>query len=316
MTDTTNISTAGSNAAPKVDNGDSPRGFAFALTAYLMWGILPLYLKLVEHLPALEVIAERIIWSVPFAGVILLIIGKTDELKAAFRSPRTLGMIALSSVFISLNWGVYVWSIINDHAIDAALGYFINPLFSIALAAIVLKEKLARGQIIAIGLAVLAVVILTVQAGRLPIVALALPFAWGIYALLRKTVPMEPNQGFTLEVILLSIPCGLYILFLEVTGRGHFFDGTWRDPLLFIGCGAVTAIPLIIYANGAKLLRLSTIGIMQYIVPTGVFLIAVFIFQEPFGMTKLFAFMLIWAALVIYTISTLRAAHDRKSHRR
>ena len=289
---------------PAPQTGDTPAGFAFAVSAYLLWGFLPLYMKAIEHIPAVEIIAHRILWSVPVAGAVLLVLRRTGDLAAALRTPRMVGMAAVTASLISVNWGVYVWSIANDRALDAALGYYINPLFSVALGAVILRERLSTAQWTAVGLAGLAVAILTVSAGMVPWVALVLMTTFGIYGFLRKTLPIGPNQGFLLEVLLLSPPAIGYVLWLGPSG--HFLAASWTDTALLIGAGAVTAIPLMLYANGAKGLRLSTIGILQYIAPTMIFLIAVFVFDEPFGPARAVAFPLIWAALVIYTASMLR----------
>ncbi len=296
---------------PETKNNDAVRGFGFALTAYLFWGILPLYMKALSHISAFEVIAHRIVWSVPVAGIVLVALGRLGDIKAAFRNPRTIAMASLTAALVTVNWGTYVWAIGAGHSLDAALGYFINPLFSIALGAILLKEKLAPTQIVAICLAAIAVIILTVKAGTVPWVALTLTFSWGFYAFFRKTLPVGANQGFFIEVLLLCVPAALYILYLEARGEGHFYQTGLSDTALLLGCGLVTALPLMIFANGAKLLRMSTIGIMQYIAPTMVFLIAVFLFKEPFDTPQLLAFSLIWAGLVLYSWSMLRQSRER-----
>jgi chloramphenicol-sensitive protein RarD len=294
--------------AQSIPNEDSQRGFLFALTAYLLWGFLPLYMKALAHIPPPEVIAHRIIWSVPIACAVLLWLGRTADLKAAIRTPRMLGMAAVTAALISVNWGIYVWAIGSGHALDAALGYYINPLFSVFLGAVLLGERLRPAQWMAIGLALVAVIVLTWQAGRLPWVALSLTLSWAAYAFFKKSLPIGPNQGFTLEVLLLLPPAIAYVAWLTATGRSHFLAGSQRDTLLLIGCGAVTALPLMIYANGAKLLRLSTIGMMQYIAPTMIFLTAVLVFGEPFDRVRLVAFALIWTSLAIYTTSMMRQA--------
>ena len=287
-------------------NIDTPRGFAFALTAYLLWGFLPLYMKALAHIPTLEVLAHRVIWSVPIALVILAFIGRTAELKAALRTPRMLGMGAVTAGLISINWGIYVWSIQTGHALEAALGYYINPLFSVFLGAVLIKERLNLAQKLAITLAALAVAFLTWQVGRVPLVALSLTVTWGFYAYFKKMLPIGPNQGFALEVILL-LPFALgYATWLSARGEAVFLTSTATDTLLLLGCGVVTAVPLLFYANGAKRLRLSTIAIMQYIAPTMILLNAVFIFGEPFGRARAIALPLIWLALVIYTVSMIR----------
>lgn len=291
--------------------GDTGAGFAYAVSAYLMWGFLPLYMKAITHIPPVEIIAHRILWSVPIAGLILIVLGRTGDVMRALKTPRMVGMAAVTAALISVNWGVYVWAIANDRALDAALGYYINPLFSVALGAILLREKLARAQWVAVGLAGLAVAILTLSAGVLPWVALVLMTTFGIYGFLRKTLPIGPNQGFLLEVLLL---CPLALAYLAWLGpSGQFFAGSWQDTALLIGTGAVTAVPLMLYANGAKGLRLSTIGLLQYIAPTMIFLIAVFIFNEPFGPARAVAFPLIWAALILYTVTLIRNARTGRA---
>lgn len=282
-------------------DGDSARGFAFALAAYAIWGVLPLYMKMLAHIPPQEVVAHRVLWSVPLAGVVLLVLGRTHDIRAALRSPRTLLMAALTATVISVNWGIYVWAIAVGRTVEAALGYYINPLVSIAMGAILLGEKLDRMQMAAVGLAVVAVVVLTTQTGGVPWVSLVLAFSFATYGFLRKTLPIGPSQGFFLEVLILSVPALIFVVWFQATGQGHFVPSGPADIALLIGCGPVTAVPLICYAFGAKLLRISTIGIMQYIAPTLMFLIAVFIFGEPFGGVRLVAFLLIWSALALYT---------------
>ena len=279
------------------------RGFFFALSAYLFWGVQPLFMKLVAHIPAAEVVAHRVLWSLPIAGVVLLILGRTADVKAALRSPRTLAMAALTATIITVNWGIYVWAIAVDRAVETALGYYINPLVSVVLGAVVLGEKLKPLQMVAVGLAALAVVLLTVEAGGLPWVSLALALSFAAYGFLRKTLPIGPSQGFFLEVLILALPALAYVLWLQANGAGHFSAALPGDLTLLLLCGPVTATPLLLYAFGAKLLRLSTIGIMQYIGPTLILLMAVFVFGEPFGGVRAVAFMLIWAALVLYTWS-------------
>ncbi|CAM5428852.1 EamA family transporter RarD [Frigidibacter albus] len=292
---------------PPPRNQDSLAGFGFALSAYLLWGFLPVYMKALAHIPPVEIIAHRALWALPVAGLVLVASGRTADLKRALRTPRMIGMAAVTAALISVNWGIYIWAIVSGHALDAALGYYINPLFSIFLGAVLLGERPSGLQKAAIALAALAVVVLTVQLGRLPMVALALMLSWGAYAYLKKQSPIGPNQGFFLEVLLLTPPALIWLGWLAFTGQGHFLAGSARDTGLLLGCGLVTAVPLILYANGAKLLRLSTIGIMQYIAPTMIFLTAVFVFGEPFGQAQAIGFAMIWAALVLYSVSMFRS---------
>ncbi len=296
-------------------NEDSLRGLAFAVTAYLMWGFLPIYMKALAHVSPVEVIAHRVIWSVPVAAAVLIVLARTADLMSALRSPRMLAQGALTAALISVNWLIYVWAVGAGQALDAALGYYINPLFSVLVGAVLLGERMNRWQVVAVALAAGAVAILTWQAGRLPLAALGLTFSWGLYAYFKKSLPIGPNQGFLLEVLLL-LPIALaYVIWLAAAGQGHFVTGTLGDRWLLIGAGVVTAVPLIIYANGAKLLRLSTIGILQYIAPTLIFLVAVFVFGEPFGRGEMIAFPMIWAALVIYSVTLLRQARRSAAER-
>ncbi|RYH98963.1 MAG: EamA family transporter RarD, partial [Acetobacteraceae bacterium] len=232
---------------------ETSRGFVMATSAFLIWGlVLPVYMKALAHIPPPEVIAHRVVWSIPIALAVLWWTGRTGDLKAALKSPRLLGMAAMTAALISVNWGIYVWAIGSGHALDAALGYYINPLFSIFLGAVLLGERVGRTQMVAIALAVVAVGILTWDAGRLPVVALGLTLTWGFYAYLKRRLPIGPNQGFTLEVAVLLVPALAYMAWLSAEGTSHFLQGVAWDNLLLVGCGIVTAGPLMIYANGAK----------------------------------------------------------------
>jgi len=286
-------------------NVDTPQGLAFAISAYVLWGFLPLYLKLLSHVPVFEVISHRVIWSVPVAGIVLLALGRTGDIMRAIRNPRMLGMACVTATLVSINWGIYIYAIVTDRAVDGALGYYINPLFSMFLGAVLLGERLDRAQTVAVGLAVVAVVILFADATAAPWIPLGLMSSWGFYAYFKKSLPVGPNQGFLLEVLILSVPAIAYLSWLTVTGQGSF-TMDWTTTLLLAGCGLVTAVPLMLYANGAKLTRLSTIAILQYIAPTMILLQAVFVFGEKLDRARMIAFPLIWIALIIYTVALVR----------
>lgn len=281
------------------------RGFLFALCAYFMWGLLPFYMKAVAHIPAVEVLAHRVLWSLPVAAVVLIALGRTADLKAALRSPRSLAMATLTAAIISINWGTYIWAIAAGHTVESALGYYINPLITVLLGATLLGERLDRMQLVAVALAVIAVAVLTIESGGVPWVSLVLGFSFAAYGYFRKTLPIGPSQGFLLEVLILSVPALIYFVWLETAGQGHFFADGGANIGILILAGPVTAVPLILYGFGAKLLRISTIGIMQYIAPTMIALIAVFAFGEPFGVDRMIVFALIGLALVLYTWSAL-----------
>ncbi|WP_171240195.1 EamA family transporter RarD [Ruegeria sp. HKCCA5491] len=287
------------------NNGDTPKGLALAVTAYVLWGFLPLYMKALVHIGPIEIVAHRVIWSVPVAGALLIALGRTADLKAALQNPKMLGMACLTAALISVNWAIYIWAIASGNALDAALGYYINPLFSITLGAVLLREPLNKTQLIAVGLAAAGVLVLVLQAGSLPWAALGLMVSWGFYAFFKRSLPIGPNQGFLLEVLILLIPALVYVTWLGAKGTGHF-GATGSDTLLLAAAGVVTAVPLLVYANGAKLVRLSTMGILQYIAPTMIFITAITVFGEQIDRGRMIAFPLIWAALVVYSIPMIR----------
>lgn len=298
---------AGTDSTPAAAGEDTLPGFLYALAAYLLWGVIPLYIKLVDTIPPLEVVAHRVVWSLPIAGAVLAFRGRLGDVGALLRQPRKIGMAIIPAAFVSVNWLTYVYAIGSGHALESALGYYINPLVSILIAAVLLGERITGLKLVAVGLAAVAVAILAYDAGGLPWISLVLAVTWGFYAFFKRRLPLGPNQGFFLEVLLLAGPAIAYVLYLELTGAGHFMRaGGSRDTLLLMLAGLVTAVPLMIYANGAKLLKLSTIAIMQYIAPTIVFLMAIFVFHEAFDAGKLLAFAFIWAALIVYTWSMYR----------
>ncbi|MCR9120866.1 MAG: EamA family transporter RarD [Phyllobacteriaceae bacterium] len=287
---------------------ESLSGFLFAIGAFGLWGFMPLYVKLVDHVPPAELVAHRVIWSIPVAGLLLIALRRTADLRAAFGSPRTLAMAALTAGLISINWGVYMWAIISDRALEGALGYYINPLVNVVLGAVLLGERFNRLQAAAIACAVIAVAILTFRAGGLPWVSLALAFSFGFYGFFRKTLPIGPSQGFMLEVLILSVPALALIVYVTAIGQGHFGPTGMADIGLLLLSGPVTAVPLLLFAFGAKALRYTTIGILQYIAPTMIFLLAIFVFGEPFSVWQLIAFCFIWTGLALYTWSLFRSA--------
>ena len=301
------------NTTTPTTDQDTPQGLLFAGGAYVLWGFLPLYMKLLSHIPVAEVIAHRIIWSVPVAAIVLILLGRTATLRAAFRNPRMLAMGCVTATLISLNWGIYVYAIVTDRALDAAIGYYINPLFSVFLAAVLLGEKLHRMQWVAVAIVTVAVLVLVLDAEETPWLAFGMMLTWGFYALAKKSLPIGPNQGFLMEVLLLLPSALAYAVYMGSTGSAKFLGDNLTDTWLLLGCGLVTAVPLLCYANGAKLLRLSTIGILQYIAPTMIMLNAVFIFGEPFGRARAIALPLIWIALIIYTVSMVRQMRAKRA---
>jgi chloramphenicol-sensitive protein RarD len=287
-------------------NEDTGRGFAFAGAAFVIWGMLPFYFRALSHVPTVEVIAHRILWAIPVALALLVWLGRTADLRTAFRTPRMLVMACVTAALISVNWGTYVWLIQTGDAMQAALGYYINPIFTVFLGAAFLGEKLSVRQWGAVALAAAAVLVLTIEAGSLPLGAVLLVFSWGGYAFFKRALPIGPNQGFALEALILAPPALGYMVWAQSQGVLFAAQAGPVDWAFLLGCGVITAVPLILYANGAKGLRLSTIAIAGYSIPSVIFLISVFVFKEPFAGARQIAFPMIWAAMALYIWEVLR----------
>jgi len=290
----------------------SARGLVMTASAFLIWGVVPVYMKLLGHMPAMEIVAHRILWAVPFTAAILAFLGGFKTLWPVFRQPKTLALAGVTATIISVNWGLYVYAIISGHALDAALGYYINPLVNVVMGAVFLGERPTKAQLGAIVLAVAGVAVMTWAAGGLPWISLVLAFSFGTYGLLRKILPIGAAEGFFVEVLLLSLPCLAIVAWTFADGTRHFATST-TDTLLLIGAGPITAVPLILFAAGARALDYATVGILQYIAPTMVFITAVFFFGEPFSSVDLVAFGLIWTAVAIYVWSMLRESRARRA---
>ena len=291
------------NDQQSVDEQASRSGFFFALAAFVGWGFLALYWKATSHVDAVEVTAHRVVWSLPVAGLILWYMGRTSDILPTLRSPKKLGILFITSLLISFNWGIFIWAISVERTLEAAMAYYINPLLSVALGVIFLRDRFNRLQLVAILLAALAVVILTVMQGVLPWISLSLAMTFALYGLLRKTVDVGPTQGFLVEIILIFPIAMIYLVWLVFEGQLAFGATGNLDVFLLMCAGPATAVPLILYASGAKRLRLSTIGMMQYIAPSIIFFIGLFVFGEELKQSLLIAFVLIWSALVIYSWS-------------
>ena len=273
-------------------------------------------MKAVSHITVMEVLAHRVLWSIPIALFVLIVIGRLNDLRVALKNSRLVAMACVTSALITGNWSIYIWAIANNHAVDAALGYYINPLFNVMLGLIFLRERLNPWQWFSVGLAFMAVLILTLNAGGLPWVAILLPVTFGFYAFFRKSLPIGPTEGFALETLILFIPALIIAVYFIGTRQDHFVHGSWSDIFLLIMAGPFTAIPFILFAIGAKTLNLTTLGLMQYFTPTFLFLIAIFVFHEPFSTVQLMAFSLIWLGLVIYTwasFSTLLLSRNKET---
>ncbi|HZZ84275.1 MAG TPA: EamA family transporter RarD [Anaeromyxobacteraceae bacterium] len=282
-------------------------GVTYAAAAYLLWGLFPAYFRTMKGVPALEILAHRIVWSAAFVALLVTVRGSWADTLRQLRAPRTVATLTGSAIFISLNWLTYIWAVNAGHVLEASLGYFVNPLVTVLLGVIFLRDTLSRLQVISVGVAGAGVLALVVRAGHVPWIALALALTFGMYGLIRKQVRVDAVPGLLAEVAVLA-PLALgYLVYLGLAGAGHFGHQPGRSALL-ASSGVVTAVPLIWFANGVQRLRLSTIGLLQYLNPTMQFLIAVFAFGEVFTRDHAIAFGCIWISLVIYTAEALSRA--------
>jgi chloramphenicol-sensitive protein RarD len=282
------------------------RGVIYGASAYVTWGIIPIFWKFLDHVGAVEIVAHRIVWTLIFAVAALAAWERMPKLWVALRNPRTVMALVVSAVLIAVNWGLFIWAVTADRIIDTSLGYYINPLVSFMLGVAWLGERLTKVQMVAIGLAVLGVINQTVALGYLPWISLALAVSFGIYGLIRKTVAVESLEGLTIEAIILA-PLSLgYVIYLVASGQGAFFQVSLTTDLLLVIAGPITAIPLLLFAAGARLVKLSTMGFLQYLAPSISLVLAVFLYNEPFTQAHAVTFALIWSALALVTWEAIR----------
>lgn len=285
-------------------------GLLAATGAYLLWGVLPLYFKAVGDVPPLVILAHRIVWSVPTAALLIVAAGKGRDLVAALAAPRVVFALFVSSLAIATNWTIYIWAVTAGHVLEGSLGYYINPLISFALAAAFFGERFNRLQLLAFGLAAAGVVNQAVVVGEFPWVALSLAISFAIYGAIRKGVEVDSRVGFAVEAAWLAPAALIYLGFFLPQGVGAFGSGDLRHILLLVAAGPITATPLILFAFGARRLKLSTIAILQYIGPTMQFAIGL-AYGEPFSPAHLLTFALIWSGVGLFTLAVLRAERAR-----
>lgn len=287
-------------------HGSSHRqGLYATILAFVMWGFFPLYWTLLKHVPALQIMAHRLVWCAVLVCAYLFASRGLSWVRAFAGQRKVLATLALTGVLIAINWGLYIWAVNNGHVIESSLGYFITPLVNVLLGTLVLKERLTTGQKLAFSLAALGVLWLTVAYGKLPWIALCLALSFGIYGLLRKITPVDSISGLAVESLILFPPMVGLLIWWQASGVGHLgSDGALTTGLLLLG-GLVTAIPLILFAFGAKRIPLATVGLVQYIGPTIQFLCGVFFFAEPFGGARAVGFVMIWTGCGIYLAESL-----------
>jgi chloramphenicol-sensitive protein RarD len=304
-----------SEAEAQADRTRQRAGVLSAIGAYVLWGLMPLYLMLLRGIPPLEILMHRMVWAAVFVAAILTLQRRWAWFPLAFRSPRVWGTFVASAAVLAVNWFIYVWSVSHGRVVDASLGYFINPLFSIALGAVLLKERLALVRRVGVAFAVAGVVWLTIQVGQVPWIGLALAASFGTYGLLRKVAPLGALEGLALETLLLSPLALATLAWLAAHGQSDFVDGGLAKKALLLAAGPVTAVPLLLFAAGARRIPLSLLGLLQYLGPTLQLFIGVLVGGEPFGGGKLVGYALIWLGFAIASTEGLRGASGRKAGR-
>lgn len=290
----------------------TPKAVLAVLCAAIIWGISPIFYKMLSHVPALEVLSHRMIWSLVFFGAVLGFQNRLMEIPAAFENRRTSLLIVLASAVIAINWALFIWSVQAGLTTQSSLGYYIYPLFSVVLGWIFFSEKLAPVQWVAVGIVTVAVGLLTVGVGTLPWVALVLAGSFALYGVLKKQLALGPVISVTIEVLLV-VPVAVLLLFQAHFAGHSVFGGDWKTFVLLVLAGPMTAVPLILFGYGARRLKMASVGLMLYLNPTLQFASAVFLFSEPFSLWHLVAFCLIWLALGLYSSAAWKSEKARRS---
>ena len=286
-------------------------GCLFATLGFGFWGLNPIYFKAVGEVPALELLAHRVLWSVPLLAVMVSLAGGWQRIAAALRRRAVLLPMLATTLILSVNWLLFILAIQNDRILEASLGYYMNPIFMVFLGMVFLRERLRRTQVLALTVAALGVLNLIVLSGEIPWFGLGLMTTFGIYGLLRKVMPLGSVEGLFLETCIMLPPALLWLFYLGWTGNGSFLGGGWSLDLLIIAAGPVTALPLVWFASGARRLKYATLGLFQFIAPSLQFLLGVLVYEEPFGDAQLVAFACIWSACGLYAVDGLRNARHR-----
>ncbi|RJQ76016.1 EamA family transporter RarD [Pseudonocardiaceae bacterium YIM PH 21723] len=292
--------------------GETRNGYLMGIGCFLLWGVYPLYWKLLQPAGAIEILAHRMFWSAIAVGVVITILRKWSNLRPVLGNRRKLGLIVLAAFLISINWGVYIYAVNADHVVEAALGYFITPLTVVLVGVLVLGERLRRAQWLAMGLGVVSVAVLTVDYGRLPYIALILASSFTFYGLVKKRLALPATEALFVESAVFTLPALGFLIYLGGIGTGTFGTLSWGHTLLLAGAGVSTALPLGLYAGAANRIPLSHLGTLQYIAPLMQFVIGVFVYHEPMPPVRAIGFGLVGLALIVFTVDGLRGARSAR----
>ena len=276
------------------------KGVTYAVGAYVVWGLLPLYWKLLGHVPVFQLLAHRILWSFLFLIGVIAVSRQQRAFWQSVKNSKVLRVYGVSAILVAINWFIYVWAVSSGFVIQTSLGYFINPLVSVLIGVVILREKLRIGQWLPVGVATVGVVYLTFAYGSLPWISLSLAITWALYGLVKKFAPLSSLHGLTVETGLLLLPAIFYLVFTAGTGQSVFLHDTFSSDVLLIGTGIATTTPLFLFALAVVRIPLSLTGILQYIAPTLQFLLGLFVFKESFTTSQFIGFSFIWLALVLF----------------
>jgi chloramphenicol-sensitive protein RarD len=289
------------------------KGIVYAFGAYFLWGFFPIYWKLLKQVSAIQLIAHRVAWSFVLLLAFVALTAQWPKFRAVAFKPRVVGVYLFSAALITINWWMYVWGVNAGFVVETSLGYFINPLLSILLGVVFLRERLRRLQWLAVGLAAFGVIYLTLALGRPPWIALTLACSFGLYGFVKKMAPLSSLYGLTLETGLVFLPALFFLVYSDMSGQGAFLHVPVLMNLLMVGAGVVAVVPLLMFAEAAKLVPLSVIGIMQYMTPTFQFLLGVFLYKEPFTTRQMIGFGFVWVALILFWGESFYSRKKRKT---
>jgi chloramphenicol-sensitive protein RarD len=289
---------------------ENKAGIWYGVVAYTLWGILPLYWKLMQAVPPIEILAHRVLWSFVFMFLLVIVTSGWKTVAAGFADKKKLLLMFLCGILVSINWFTYIFAVNTGHVIEASMGYFINPLVVVILGVAVFKEKMTRWQLAAVILAAIGVLMITVQYGRVPWISLFLAFSFAAYGLIKKIIRVDSITGLTMETLVIMPVALFYIISLEKNAVGALGNATLPTILFLAGTGVITAVPLIFYARGIEKTTFSMMGFLQYIAPSISLFLGIFIFKEYFSLFHLVSFCFIWAALLVFTLDSLDIIRD------
>lgn len=292
-----------------MNSEQTKQGILFVTASYLIWGFIPLFWKMLEHVPSLEILWNRIIWSFIFTVLFIILIRKKDalilDIKELIQRPKQFVILVVASGFITINWFIYIWAVNHDQVLQTSLGYYINPLISVVFGVIFLKEKLSKATIVAVCIAAVGVAALTIYYAQIPYIALTLAISFASYSVLKKKVTLEATRGLAIETFVMVPVALIAYWFLAKDSGSHLFTGDLKTSLLLMCGGILTAIPLVLFAKGATKIPLYLVGFIQYLSPTIVLLLGIFLYKEPFTTIEFFAFCCIWCAVMLFTVSKM-----------